>query len=124
MKLDVQLDTKAVASLARRFPVEAAEVLGVYAERVGAKLDREAKVHAPVVTGNLRRQIRFIKSSPIAGVVKAFANYSKYVHGPPYYENKMKRRETPFFTDALSSSESFIKREEAKVIPAILKKIL
>jgi hypothetical protein len=124
MKIDVELDTKAVAFFAKRFPAEAAGELGIYAERVGAKLDREAKVHAPVVTGNLRRQIRFIKSSPIAGVVKAFANYSKYVHGAPFYENKMKRRETPFFTDALSSSASFIQREAGKVIPAIIKRIL
>jgi hypothetical protein len=108
---------------AERYPVATGKALSEFSERVGAKVEREAKVEAPVVHGNLRRQIRFIKSSPIAGVVKSFANYSGFVHGAPYHQNRMKRKETPFLTTALGNSEAFIQTEARKIISNTLKNI-
>lgn len=123
MRISVAVDSLLLQKLVTRFPAASATALGEFTERVGAKVEREAKVKAPVVHGNLRRQIRFIKSSPIAGVVKSFANYSGYVHGAPFYENKMRRKETPFLTDALSSSETFIDNEGKKLVRNIMKNI-
>ena len=123
MRISVAVNSLVLERLAARFPAATAAASGEFAERVGAKVERDAKAGAPVVHGNLRRQIRFIKSSPIAGVVKSFANYSGFVHGAPYYTNRRKRKETPFLTNALSSSRSFIDIERGKVIKNILKNI-
>jgi hypothetical protein len=123
MRIGIDIDSLVLTKLVTRFPQASAAALSEFTERVGYKVERQAKAGAPVVHGNLRRQIRFIKSSQIAGVVKSFANYSGYVHGAPYWENKMKRKETPFLTDALSSSETFIENEKKKVLPNIIKSI-
>ena len=123
MRITVAIESALLAKFAQRFPVATAEALGEFTERAGYKVEREAKAGAPVVHGNLRRQIRFIKSSPIAGVVKSFANYSGFVHGAPFHTNRMRRKETPFLTNALATSESFIEIEKRKVIRNILKNI-
>lgn len=123
MRIGIDIDSLLLLKFAKRFPAATAEALSNFTERVGYKVEREAKAGAPVVHGNLRRQIRFIKSSQIAGVVKSFANYSGYVHGAPFHENKMRRKETPFLTDALSSADTFIENEKKKVLPNIIKNI-
>lgn len=123
MNVSVSVDAKELLRLTERFPKASAEALAVFTERVGRKVEREAKVEAPAVTGNLRRQIRFIKSSPIAGVVKSFANYSKYVHGAPFYNNQRKRKETPFLTMAMGNSDMFIEAEKKKIISTISRNI-
>jgi hypothetical protein len=117
------VDSSLLGKLVERFPKASAEALSEFTERVGYKVEREAKAGAPVVHGNLRRQIRFIKSSQIAGVVKSFANYSGFVHGAPYHQNRMKRKETPFLTNALSTADSFIETERQKVVRNIIKNI-
>ncbi len=123
MKIDVSIDVKSITAYATRFPVETAKAIQLFTDRVGYKIEREAKVAAPVITGNLRRQIRFIESSSIAGVVKAFANYSGFVHGAPFFQSKMKRKETPFFTMALGNSKMFIQAEADKIIPTTIRNI-
>lgn len=123
MRASVSIDSTLLIKFADKFPAASAKALSIFTERVGAKVEREAKAGAPVVHGNLRRQIRFIKSSEIAGVVKSFANYSGFVHGAPFHQNRTKRKETPFLTNALSSAESFVQVERGKVISNILKNL-
>lgn len=123
MRISVAVDSALLHRFANRFPGATAKAIGEFTERVGAKVEREAKAGAPVIHGNLRRQIRFIKSSEIAGVVKSFANYSGFVHGAPYHENKMKRKETPFLTNAMSSSATFIETEKNKILKNIISNI-
>lgn len=123
MNVAVSVDAKELIRLTKRFPRASAEALAVFTERVGRKVEREAKVEAPAVTGNLRRQIRFIQSSQMAGVVKSFANYSKYVHGAPFHKNMMKRKETPFLTMAMGNADAFIEAEKRKIITNISRKI-
>lgn len=123
MNVAISVDARELVRLTERFPKASAEALAVFTERVGRKVEREAKVSAPAVTGNLRRQIRFIASSPIAGVVKSFANYSKYVHGEPFYRNRMRRKETPFLTMAMGNASTFIEAEKQKIFTNISRKI-
>lgn len=127
MSISVSVDSKMLLKFAERFPNATAKALGDFTERVGAKVERQAKAGAPVVHGNLRRQIRFIQSSPIAGVIKSFANYSKFVHGAPFYtfdslttKKGRARKITPFLTNALSSSETFIESERGKIFKNII----
>ena len=123
MRITVAIDSSLLGKFAERFPDATTKALSEFTERVGYKVEREAKAGAPVVHGNLRRQIRFIKSSEIAGVVKSFANYSGFVHGEPFHVNRMKRKETPFLTNALSSADTFIETEKQKVVRNIIKSI-
>lgn len=123
MNVSVSVDAKELLRLTERFPQASAEALDVFTERVGRKVEREAKFEAPKVTGNLARQIRFIKSAKIAGVVKSFANYSPYVHGAPFWKNRSMRKETPFLTMALGNAETFIEAEKAKIIKTINRNI-
>lgn len=108
MEISVQFDKKEVDKLIEVFPEAAEQAIGTMVKKIGLQLKREATKEAPAITGNLRRSIRFIHSSQTAGVLKAFANYSKYVHGEPFYTNRIKRRETPFFTAAEQNSRQFI----------------
>lgn len=124
MKVDIVVDSKAIMALATQFPNETAKALGEFTERVGAKIEREAKIVSPKITGNLARHIRFVKSSPIAGVVKAFANYAPYVHGAPYYQNRMRRKETPFFTMALANTNTYANAQASKIVPNIIRNII
>ena len=123
MRISVSVDDAQLVRFAQRFPVASAKALQDFTDRVGFKVEREAKVEAPVVTGNLRRQIRFINSAGVAGVVKSFANYSGFVHGHPYYENRRKRKETPFLTMAMGNSQTFIDNERGKIIKNIINNI-
>lgn len=119
MRITVDVDSLVLVGFAKRFPSATAKALSEFTERAGYKIERNAKAGAPVVHGNLRRQIRFIKSSEIAGVVKSFANYSGFVHGAPFHTNRMRRKETPFLTDAVSTSQTFIDNEKRKIIKNI-----
>jgi hypothetical protein len=123
MRISVSVDDAQLVRLVQRFPNASAKALRDFTDRVGFKVEREAKVEAPVVTGNLRRQIRFINSAGVAGVVKSFANYSGFVHGHPYHQNRRKRRETPFLTMAMGNSATFIEQERRKIIGNIIKDI-
>ena len=130
MRASVTIDSSLLTKFVKVFPAASQKALGDFTERVGAKVEREAKAGAPVIHGNLRRQIRFIHSSPSEGVVKAFANYSGYVHGAPFYsfksltnKNGRPRKVTPFLTNALSTSETFIQTERNKIFKNIMNNI-
>lgn len=133
MKVDVEVDVWAVTKLAQRFPQATASQLADYTEKVGRKVEREAKyaMRADVAgpnqarsrTGNLVRQIRFHKGGRMGGAVRAHANYSKYVHGKPYYTNRRSRKENPFFTTALDNAQTFIERQNRDMLKNIIRRI-
>jgi hypothetical protein len=138
MKVGVEVDIRQVSRLADGFPRATKAQLAEFTEKVGSKIEREAKVsmranvagpdQARSRTGNLARQIRFVRGGELSGAVKAFANYSRFVHGAPYHENRVKkgggrRKENHFFTTALANADLFIKSETAKIIPGIIKRI-
>ncbi|MCK5027329.1 MAG: hypothetical protein KAS07_02845, partial [Candidatus Pacebacteria bacterium] len=76
-----------------------------------------------VITGNLRRQIRFKKQSELMGKVVAGANYSSFVHGSPYHRSSRMRKTTPFFTTSLEKTQNFIKKEMRDLPKRILSAI-
>jgi len=114
--ISINIDASETERMVRLYPKTSRQAISNTVERIGLRLEREAKVEAPYVTGNLRRQIRFIHSKTTAGVVKSNARYSKYVHGQPFYNNRIKRKETPFMTNALASQQFFI-RDELRAVP-------
>ncbi|MGR3504913.1 MAG: hypothetical protein ACU0B7_03470 [Paracoccaceae bacterium] len=128
MKIDVKMDVHVAARMLERIPKELKTGSDEFIERVGRKLERNAKyaMRANVAgpgqarsrTGNLARHIIFHEPSQS---VEAHANYSKYVHGAPYYQFKMKRKVNPFFTTALETSNSFINQEAHKMIRKVIK---
>lgn len=120
MKIGLDVDAKVLQSFLKRYPQATAESINIFRDRVGYKLEAESKRAAPAVTGNLRRQIYYYRGK-LGAVLYSYAEYSKYVHGQPYYKNKIKRKETPFFTRALKSQRSFIKDESRNVLKRVLK---
>lgn len=116
ISLTIQVDDGKVASFLKDFPLEMKSSIELFKDRVGYKLDAESKRAAPAITGNLRRNIIYMN-----GKLTAHANYSKYVHGSPFYQNRMKRKETPFITDAISNSDTFIKNEARAMIKRVVK---
>lgn len=140
MKFTVAVDGKELVRLTERWPRASADAISTFTERVGRKVEREAKnaMRANVAgpgqarsrTGNLVRQIRFIHSGAggVSGVVKAFANYSKYVHGPPFHNFMGKRgggirKINPFFTSALANSDSYIEQQKAEIVRNIGRRV-
>lgn len=121
MKVSFNLNKSKVDSFLRKHPRATAIELSNTVELVGFKLEREAKVEAPVITGNLRRQIGFKKKGEFSGIVKAGANYSSFVHGNPYHSSARMRKTTPFFTNALGNTENFIDRQMSSIFSRILK---
>jgi hypothetical protein len=120
MRIEVSLDAVVFNAFLKRYPQEMTESINLFKDRVGYKLDAEAKRAAPAVTGNLRRQIFYYRGAQGANLL-SYANYSPYVHGAPYYQNRIKRKETPFFTRALRNSKGFIKDEARAMIGRVLK---
>lgn len=133
MKVDVEVDVAAITFFAKRFPQATAEELETYTERVGRKIEREAKYamradqagpnQARSRTGNLVRNIMFKKGGMLGGVVKSFANYSKFVHGAPYHNNAGPRKENPFFTTAQDNSQRFIRKENQDLLKRITRRL-
>lgn len=138
MKVDVEVDISGITSFAKRFSKATAEELGEYTERVGRKIEREAKyaMRADVAgpnqarsrTGNLVRQIHFKKGGLFGGVVKAFARYSGKVHGQPYDKARVNkdgrpRKTNPFFTTAVDRSDRFIQQENRALLKRIINRI-
>lgn len=121
MRIELDVDAVALKAFAKRFPQAMSASINIFKDRVGYKLDNQAKKAAPAITGNLRRQIYYYRNAAGEARLYSYANYSKYVHGAPYHENKMKRRETPFFTRALTNSRGFIKDEARDMIKRVLK---
>ena len=124
MDIKIEADTKKLERLIGLYPRASQIAIGNFTERTGRTIERAAKRGAPVVHGNLRRSIFFVPSSPLGGArVHAYANYAKYVHGAPYCDNQIERRETPFFTYALLDSRSAIEQFKRAIIPDIFKNI-
>lgn len=115
MQISISLEGDTLKKFLRQYPQEMNASTKLFVDRVGYKLDAESKRNAPAVTGNLRRMIIYRN-----GELIAHAGYSAYVHGQPFYKNKMRRRETPFVTDAIRSSDSFIKSEARAMMRRVL----
>ena len=127
MKMTIDVEADAFKQMLVRYPRAMSESIGLFADRVGFSLERQAKKEAPAISGNLRRHIIYadktigqFMTNGEHGVLTAHANYSQYVHGQPYHRNRMRRKETPFFTKALSSLETFIKQEAKDTIKRVL----
>ncbi|MBA4306995.1 MAG: hypothetical protein C0429_09700 [Sphingopyxis sp.] len=120
MRIELDVDAKVLQSFLNRYPQATAKSINIFKDRVGYKLEAESKRAAPAITGNLRRQIYYYRGT-LGAVLYSYAEYSKYVHGKPYYKNKTKRRETPFFNRALKSQQSFIKDESRQIMGRVLK---
>jgi len=115
----IELDAGAPLSLVRNFNKKARAKLGDAVERVGRKIEGTSKTVAPHVTGNLKRQIDF-KRDGTTGMVRAKANYSSYVHGPPYHHGG-NRKTTPFFTMARDQNQSYAERQLAEAVKDAVK---
>lgn len=133
MKVEIDVDIRQVTKLAERFPQATKAQLADFTEKVGSKIEREAKVamranvagpgQARSRTGNLVRQIRFVRGGEFSGAVKAFANYSGFVHGAPFHTNRKSRKENPFFTTAMGNSQLFITKETGRIVSGIMKRV-
>jgi HK97 gp10 family phage protein len=66
----------------------------------GVRIQREARMEAPVRTGNLRSQIRFKNTNNGQGVVGSYAKYSIYVHEGTKYQSS-----NPFMERAIQNSK-------------------
>ena len=128
MEMNIKVDTSQVRAMASKFPRATAIASDNFVDKAGYLLERNAKQKTPTVptnnsykiTGNLSRSIFYVKGD---AKVVAHANYAKYVHGAPYYNNLIKRRETPFFTYALVDSASAIKGFARDIMGDIAKNI-
>jgi hypothetical protein len=118
--ISIEFDTGVAQSVVNRWPRSMKQAMGDVIERVGRKMERDAKQYAPVVSGNLRRQIDFRRSG-MTGEVRAKANYSAFVHGSPYHSGRGKT--TPFFTQARDNNKRYAQREVEAVINKTLKVI-
>lgn len=127
MRMSVEVNADAFTDLLNRYPHAMSESIALFADRVGFSIEREAKRAAPAISGNLRRNIIYADKAIGAfmtnseyGAITAHANYSKYVHGQPFHKNRMKRRETPFFSNAISTLDTFIKNEAEATVKRVL----
>lgn len=125
IKLDVEADV--LKSYLKRYPQAMTESVALFIDRVGYKLEAESKRAAPAITGNLRRSIFYFGreaasyfANDMSGQLRVNAKYGGFVHGKPFYKNKMKRRETPFITTAVSNSDGFIKKETRDIFNRVL----
>ena len=107
--IGVELDAGIAVRTTLLWPKSMKKKMGDAIERIGRKFERDAKVYAPIISGNLRRQIDF-KRQGMTGEVRAKANYSAFVHGAPYHNGGF-RRTTPFFTLARDNNRRFAQRE-------------
>lgn len=127
MKMAIDVEADAFKDMLKRYPRAMPESIELFADRVGFTLERTAKRAAPAISGNLRRNIIYADkaigmhmTNGEYGSITAHANYSKYVHGQPFYHNKMRRKETPFFSNALKTNETFIKDEALAAVKRVL----
>lgn len=121
MRIELDVDAVVLKAFIKRYPQVMNASINDFKDKVGYKLKIHSSKEAPKVTQNLVRQIFYFRNSQGEAKLTSHANYSKYVHGAPYYQNRMKRRETPFFTRALTNSKGFIKDEARAMIKRVLK---
>ncbi len=143
MRIQVALDTMGVEKMLQAAPKEMNAAMQDLVEKVGRRIERQAKyeMRANVAgpdearsrTGNLARQIRFVEGSQRnasrIGVVKAFANYSGYVHGEPYYQPRVTRsgrmrKTNPFFTKADANTERARQRDAEDMLREVARKLV
>lgn len=117
MRVTIDSNTINAMKVLDQVPAHLKRESDVFIDRVGYKLEAESKRAAPVVSGNLRRSIIYSERKQ---ALDAHANYSKYVHGAPFYENRMKRRETPFITTAIGNSTMFITQEARALLRRVV----
>lgn len=115
--ISIDVDHVALDRFMDRFPPALGKSMEEFRDRVGYKLEAESKRAAPAVTGNLRRMINYGEHT---NTLFSRARYSKFVHGQPFHQNKMRRRETPFITNAISASETFIEQEGRKALRRVV----
>ena len=123
MRIDIEIDRKGVDQFMKAFPFATLSVLKDFNESVGRVIERNAKSHAPVISGNLRRSIKLWQPSPLEASVVANANYAQYVHGAPFFQNARPRKETPFFTYALVDGATQIQNLARGIIPRIANRL-
>ena len=116
MNISIDVNTVSTDRFFSTFPEEMRKGVEDFRDRVGFKLEAESKRAAPHVTGNLKRMTRYHSSGFMAGTLESGAHYAKYVHGPPFYTNRTRRRETPFITNAITSSDTFIRNAARDVV--------
>lgn len=128
MKIDIDLKSDELDRFIRRYPQAMSKSIELFTDRVGFTLEGQSKREAPAISGNLRRNIIYADSTiagfmnnTVQGTLTAHANYSGFVHGAPFHKNKMRRRETPFFTNAIRAKESFIKDEAKAILTRVIK---
>lgn len=128
MKIDISLESDELQRFIKQYPQATADSIEVFSDRVGFTLEGQAKREAPAITGNLRRNIIYadrnvagFMNNTVQGTLTSHARYSSYVHGHPFHKNKMRRRETPFFTNAIKAKETFIKDEARAIMGRVLK---
>lgn len=101
--MNVAIEVKGLNSLVRNFATAPAEVrkeFNMAIKMAGIRIQREAKIEAPVDTGNLRSQIKFTNLNNGQGVVGSYAKYSIYVH-----EGTRHQRSNPFMERAIDQSK-------------------
>lgn len=113
MRVTIDENVASAIRVLEQIPPHLKKEADVFIDKVGYKLEAESKRAAPVITGNLRRSIIY---SERRQALDAHANYSKYVHGEPFYQNRIRRRETPFITNAITNSELFIRHEAKQLL--------
>lgn len=123
MRIEATIEAALFQKFLKAYPHTMDKSINVYRDRVGYTLENSSKKIAPAITGNLRRQIFYSRSANDGAnaTLYAYADYAKYVHGKPYYENRMKRRETPFFTRAIRNNRTFIRDEQRALMKRVLK---
>ena len=101
--MKVAIEVNGLTSLVKDFATAPAEIrkeLNMAIKMAGIRIQREAKIEAPVDTGNLRSQIKFTNLNNGQGVVGSYAKYSIYVH-----EGTKWQRSNPFMERAIDQSK-------------------
>lgn len=101
--MQVAIEVKGLDKLVRDFATAEPEIkkeLNTAINFAGVRIQREAKIEAPVRTGNLRSQIRFKNTNNGHGVVGSYAKYSIYVHEGTRYQSS-----NPFMERAIQQSK-------------------
>lgn len=104
--MQMSIEIKGLDSIVKNYSTAAPEVKAELNKAVkfsGVRVQREAKIEAPVRTGNLRSQIRFTNLRDGRGAVGSYAQYSVYVH-----EGTKHMKANPFMERALIASNSDI----------------
>lgn len=143
MRVELKVDSSSVEAMLKAYPREMGQALEEFVERQGRRIERASKQamqlnnagpnEARSRTGNLVRQIRFVTGSQLngnfTGVVKAFAPYSSFVHGPPYDQprqnkNGRMRKTNPFFTKAKGVADSFRGQDAERMLKDATRRLM